>query len=154
MAYIADADGSAHPIDADGYTELHDADGNIFGGTLAADRYVDELGNYLVEVNGDYLVEISGEPAAPFLIVFGDRVLDGGLTKLDTEASRVYLCSDLPLDYTEATATFALGFKDLGAGNVFGAPAADSHPGRHVVSAPLSGGSITVNGTAAAWAAV
>lgn len=82
------------------------------------------------------------------------RVLDLGLNVLDTEATHIYICSAEPADYTQATATYALGNKNYGAGNVFGAPAAGSPNGRKVSSAAFTDGPVTANGTASHWAVV
>src|SRR5215211_4372673 len=81
------------------------------------------------------------------------RVLDNGLTIPNTETTHIYICSTEPTTYTEATSTYALGNKNFGAGNAFGAPAAGSPNGRKVASTSLTGGSITTTGTAAKWAA-
>jgi uncharacterized membrane protein YebE (DUF533 family) len=77
------------------------------------------------------------------------RVLDNGLTVLDTESTHLYLCSSEPTTYTQATSTYALGNNNFGAGAVFGAPAAGSPNGRKVSSAAVTAGSVTANGTAA-----
>jgi hypothetical protein len=83
----------------------------------------------------------------------GDRVLDLGLNVLDTESTHLYLCSQEPTTYTEATSTYARGNNNFGAGGVFGAPSAGSPNGRKVASAAVSAGSITSTGSAANWAA-
>lgn len=80
------------------------------------------------------------------------RVLDLGLNVLDTEASHIYLCSQEPTTYTEASSTYALANNNFGAGAVFGAPAAGSPNGRKVTSAAVVSGSVTATGTAANWA--
>jgi hypothetical protein len=97
--------------------------------------------------------EVVAAATAPSLNV-GDRVLDSGLAVLDTECDKVFVCSTLPTTYTEATSTYALGNKNWGAGNAFGSPAAKSGGGRQVTSVAITDGSITANGTVAAWAAV
>jgi hypothetical protein len=58
------------------------------------------------------------------------RVLDLGLNVLDTETTHLYLCSQEPTTYTEATSTYALGNNNFGAGGAFGAPAARAPNGR------------------------
>lgn len=84
-----------------------------------------------------------------------DRVLDSGLSVLDTEPDKIYICSALPGTYAEATSTYALGNKDFGsAGGAFGSPAARSPSGRKVSSTAISDGSVTGTGTAAYWAVV
>lgn len=81
------------------------------------------------------------------------RVLDLGLTVLDTESTHLYLCSAEPATFTAASSTNALGNNNFGAGAVFGSPAAGSPNGRKVSSASVSAGSITATNTATNWAA-
>lgn len=83
----------------------------------------------------------------------GDRVFDNGLTVLDTEADKLYICSTQPATYTEAITTYALGNKSLAAGDV-SAPADRTGGGRKVTVSALSGGSVTATGTAAYYAIV
>lgn len=40
-----------------------------------------------------------------------DYVLDAALSKFDTEANRLDICSQEPTTYTEATSTYTLGNK-------------------------------------------
>src|SRR5207247_2050027 len=79
-------------------------------------------------------------------ILLKPYVLDNGLAALASGATHVYICSTVPTTYTEATSTYAIGSKSLGAGNVFGAPQAATPNGRKIISAAVSGG--TVTGTA------
>ena len=81
-----------------------------------------------------------------------DRVLDLGLNVLDIEATHLYICSQEPTTFVEASSTYALGAKNWGAGAVFGSPAAGSPNGRKVSSAAISDGAVTGTGTAAKWA--
>lgn len=87
-----------------------------------------------------------------------DRVLDLGISALDTEAAAIYICSSAvePTSYALATAGGgSLGFKSFGAGNLFGAPAAAADGnGRRVTAAAVSDGTITTGGTAHWWAIV
>ncbi len=87
-----------------------------------------------------------------------DRVLDLGLSALDTEAAAIYICAAgaEPTSYALATAgAGSLGYKSFGAGNVFGAPsAATDSNGRRVTSAAVSDGTIVTTGTAHWWAIV
>ena len=84
-----------------------------------------------------------------------DRVLDNGLSVLDSEADKIYICSTEPTTYTEATSTYALGNKNFGAGGVCGSPAAGTSPtGRKVTTTAVTDGSVTADGTAAKWAIV
>ena len=78
-----------------------------------------------------------------------DRVLDNGLTVLDTEATRLDICSTEPATYAEATTTYSLGNKT--SLNV-GSPEARSPSGRKVVVPQITDGSVTGTGTAAYWA--
>ena len=80
-----------------------------------------------------------------------DRVLDQGLTILDTEADRIYLCSQQPATYAEATSTYALGNVT---GIAISAPADGTPDGRAVTVSAASGGSITASGTATHYAIV
>jgi hypothetical protein len=84
----------------------------------------------------------------------GDRVLDNGLTVLDTEATDIVITSALATTYTEANATYVLGRKVLAAGGQFGAPAAASPNGRKVTSNAITDGSVTGTGTATHWATI
>ena len=80
-----------------------------------------------------------------------DRVFDSGLSILDTEADRIYLCSQQPATYAEATSTYALGNVT---GVSVGAPADGTPDGRAVTVAAASGGNITATGTATHYAIV
>lgn len=82
----------------------------------------------------------------PFI---ADRVLDNGLTVLDTEANRLDICSSEPTTYTAATSTVTLGNKTSLS---VGAPAARSPSGRRVTVAAITDGSVTATGTATHWA--
>ena len=78
-----------------------------------------------------------------------DRVLDGALAILDTEADRIDICSQEPANYTEATSTYSLGNKDHGAsGSAFGAPQNGDVSGRKVASVAVTDGAVTATGTA------
>ncbi len=78
-----------------------------------------------------------------------DRVLDNGLTVLDTEANRLDICSTAPTTYTQATSTYTLGNKTSIS---IGAPADRTGGGREVTVAAITDGSVTGTGTAAYWA--
>lgn len=86
--------------------------------------------------------------------LIGSYALDHGLAVFDTDAVGIYLCSQDPTTYTEATSTYALGSKTWGAGGAFGAPEDASPNGRQVNSTAISDGEVTVTGTATDWAAV
>lgn len=78
-----------------------------------------------------------------------DRVLDLGLTVLDTEANRLDICSQEPNSYAAATSTYTLGNKTSLS---VGAPADRSPDGRKVTIAAISDGTVTGTGTATHWA--
>jgi hypothetical protein len=77
----------------------------------------------------------------PFL---NDRVLDNGLTVLDTEANRLDVCHTEPTTYAQATSTFTVGNK---AAPSIGAPAPRTPSGRRVTVAAFSDGTITGTST-------
>ncbi len=86
--------------------------------------------------------------------VVGDYALDNGLNAIHTNADKIYLCSQDPLSFADATVNYALGNYSFGVGLVFGGPAAGTPNGRQITSNPITNGSITANGTAAKWAVV
>ena len=75
-----------------------------------------------------------------------DRVLDNGLTVLDTEANRLDICKTLPTTYAEATSTYTVGNK---LNPSVGAPAAASPNGRKVTVAQITDGTVTATSTGA-----
>ncbi|MBQ59093.1 MAG: hypothetical protein CMA66_00930 [Euryarchaeota archaeon] len=79
------------------------------------------------------------------MATLNDRVLDSGLTTLDTEANRIDVCSQEPTTYAEATSTYTLGNSTSLSG---AAPSDRSGGGREVVFAAITDGSITGTGTA------
>jgi hypothetical protein len=81
-----------------------------------------------------------------------DSVIDNGLASLKSAARYIYICSAEPQNYTEASSTYKLGTKDLGAGNVFPGAIAAGTNGRKVTTAAVSDGAVESNGTAAYWA--
>jgi hypothetical protein len=83
-----------------------------------------------------------------------DRVLDLGLTVLDTEADKIFICSAQPATYAEAITTHALGNKNFGVGGVCGAPAARAPTGRKATTAPVTDGVVTATGAASHYAIV
>jgi hypothetical protein len=74
-----------------------------------------------------------------------DRVLDGALAVLDTEVDKIVICSQAPTTYTEANATYMLGYKTSYA---VGSPANRSGGGREVSKPAVSGGTVQNSGTA------
>lgn len=85
------------------------------------------------------------------MATLNDRVFDNGLTVLDTEATRIDICSTEPTTYAEATSTYTLGNSTSLS---IGAPADRSGGGREVTVAAISDGSVTATGTAAYYAIV
>lgn len=77
-------------------------------------------------------------------------ILDAGLNVLRSTATRIYLCSQLPTTFVEATTTYALGYK---AGISIGAPEPGT-PGRKAVIAAITGGIIGTSGRATHYALV
>lgn len=78
-----------------------------------------------------------------------DRVLDNGLTVLDTEATRVDITSQEATSYAEATSTYTLG----NATSIsISAPADRTGGGRKVTLAAISGANVTANGNATHFA--
>lgn len=77
-----------------------------------------------------------------------DRVLDNGLTVLDTEANILHICSAEPLDFSEI-AGLTLGNKTSLS---IGSPAARSPSGRKVTVGAFTDGNVTGTGTASHWA--
>ena len=80
-----------------------------------------------------------------------DYVLDAALSKFDTEANRLDICSQEPTTYTEATSTYTLGNKTSLS---VGAPADAAPNGRKVDVATFSDGSVNGTSTATHWAMV
>lgn len=78
-----------------------------------------------------------------------DQVLDGGLSYLQTNGTRLDICSAEPTTYTQATSTLTLGNKT--ALGITG-PAAGTPNGRAVTVPAISGASVTATGTATHWA--
>lgn len=73
-----------------------------------------------------------------------DRVLDNGLTVLDTEANRLDICHTEPTTYAEATSTYTVGNKTSLS---VGSPASRSPSGRKVTVAAITDGSVTATST-------
>ena len=78
------------------------------------------------------------------MATLNNRVLDNGLTVLDTEANRIDLTSQEATSYAEATSTYTLGNSTSLS---IASPTDRSGGGREVVIAAISDGSITGNGT-------
>lgn len=82
-----------------------------------------------------------------------DWVLDNGLTVMRTQGTHITICGTEPTTYTQASATYLLGFKSWGTSAAFAAPTAGTAPiSRKVVSVAITDGTITTGGTANWWA--
>lgn len=80
-----------------------------------------------------------------------DLILDLPLTYIQTDGDRLYICSQEPTTFTEATATYDLGVKTALS---IGAPGNGTPNGRKVTVAAITDGSVTDTGTATHWAIV
>ena len=85
------------------------------------------------------------------MALLDNRVLDNGLTVLDTEANAIYVTSQQAVSYVDATATSALGNSTSLS---IGAPQDRAGGGREVVVAAITDGSVTGTGTATHYAIV
>jgi hypothetical protein len=76
---------------------------------------------------------------------------DSGLSYLDTNGTRIDICSQEPTTYSQATTagTYSLGNKT---GLNTGAPADGAVDGRRVTVPAITDGSVTTTGTATHWA--
>jgi len=80
-----------------------------------------------------------------------DNVLDSGLNWIDTNGTRLDICSQEPTSYGEATTdgTYSLGNKT---GITISTSADRSPSGREVTISAISDGTVTETGTATHWA--
>jgi hypothetical protein len=78
-----------------------------------------------------------------------DYILDLALAELDTATTTLYICSQEPTTYAEASSTYALGNKTSLS---IGAPADRTPNGRKVTVASFTDGSVTGTATATHWA--
>lgn len=78
-----------------------------------------------------------------------DYVLDAALSKLDTEANRVDICSSEPTTYTAATSTASLGNSTS---ITISAPTNGDTSGRKVTLSAITNASVTGTGTASHFA--
>jgi hypothetical protein len=85
------------------------------------------------------------------MATLNDRVLDNGLTVLDTEADKIVITSQAATTYAEANATFALGNSTSLS---IAAPTDRGAGGREVVVAAISDGAVTATGTASHYAII
>ena len=85
------------------------------------------------------------------MATLNDRVLDNGLTVLNTEANRIDICSTEPTTYTEAITTYSLGNETTIS---ISAPGDRGGGGREVTVSAISAGTVTATGTAAYYSIV
>lgn len=78
-----------------------------------------------------------------------DNIFDSGLAYLNTNGETVYLCSQEPTTYTEASSTYALGSKTSA---TFGSPTNGATDGRRVIVSAITDGSVSATDTATHWA--
>lgn len=83
------------------------------------------------------------------MATLNDRVFDNGLTVLDTEANKITITSQEANNYTEGNATYALGNSTSIS---ISAPADRTGGGRKVTVSAITGGSVTITGTATHYA--
>lgn len=76
-------------------------------------------------------------------------VYDNGLAPLTTLVENLYICSAMPANFTEASATYKLGTK---AAPIITGPAAGTPDGRKVTVSAITDGTVDANGTAAYYA--
>ena len=77
-----------------------------------------------------------------------DTVLDAALNDIKNNVTEIYLCSQVPANYTEASSTYALANKSgLSAGS-FSGPADGDTSGRKLTKSAETGLSVTATGTA------
>lgn len=77
-----------------------------------------------------------------------DNAFDQGLDYLDTNGTRVDICSQEPTTYAEATSTYTLGNSTVNTG----ATTNGAVSGRRVTVPAITGASVTGTGTATHWA--
>ena len=85
------------------------------------------------------------------MATLNNRVLDNGLTVLDTEANKIVITSQEATTYLEANTTFALGNSTSLS---IAAPTDRGAGGREVVVAAITDGSVTGTGTASHYAII
>jgi hypothetical protein len=83
------------------------------------------------------------------MALIADYILDLALAELDTATTTLYICSQEPTTYAEASSTYALGNKTSLS---IGAPADRGGGGRKVTVASFTDGSVTGTATATHWA--
>ena len=80
-----------------------------------------------------------------------DTAFDSGLSYLDTNGTRIDICSSEPTTYGQATTAGAVSLGNKTGLNT-GAPQDGATNGRRVIVPAITDGSVTTNGTATHWA--
>lgn len=78
-----------------------------------------------------------------------DEAFDQGLDYIDTNGTRIDICSQEPVTYAEATSTYSLGNKT---GLNTGATENGAVDGRRVIVPAITDGAFTATGTGTHWA--
>ena len=81
-------------------------------------------------------------------------VLDNGLIQLKNLADKIYICSQEPTSFADATSTYALGNMAFGAGLALTGPSARTPNGSKVTTVAVTNGTVTGTGNASRWAIV
>jgi hypothetical protein len=80
-----------------------------------------------------------------------DYIFDLALAEFDLNATHLYICSQEPTTFTQATSTYALGNKTP---ITVAAPSDRTPNGRKVTVSAITDGTVTGTGTATHWAIV
>ncbi len=80
-----------------------------------------------------------------------DSALDALLNDVQDDVETLHICSQEPVDYTEAATTYTLGNK---AAPTMGEPGDRGGGGRESVVSAITDGNVTATGTATHWALV
>jgi len=79
-------------------------------------------------------------------------VLNNGLNQLQATGTHIFICSQEPTSFAEASSTYALGNMSFGAGNAMTGPSARSPNGSKVTTVAVTNGAVTGTGNASRWA--
>tara|TARA_R100001086_G_scaffold56637_1_gene25596 strand:+ start:589 stop:969 length:381 start_codon:yes stop_codon:yes gene_type:complete len=80
-----------------------------------------------------------------------DAAFDAGLNNIRDDVGALYICSQEPTTYTEATATYDLGSKTS---PTVGSVENGASSGRRIITSAITDGSVSDTGTATHWALV
>lgn len=138
---------SGQTKEGSGYANINVSYGSVIN--CYADSY--NLGEDVIQSPPNH--PFSGWPGPDLgQIILGDHVLDFGLAAF-ADADGIYLCSQQPTDYTDASSTHAVGSKLESAGGIFSA-IFDATGGRRVSLNEITDGDCSTGTTATHWAAV